>query len=421
MNTNSRDDEDLDAFSSRDRVRILVSLVLALAVLLWIAFHFLQPAPPRQLVIASGAEYGMYHTYANRYREILARDGVTLVERLTGGAEDNMQLLRNPNSGVDVAFAQGGMATAADADSLDMIASLYYEPLWIFYRDPKTLTQLNHLVGKRVAVGAKGSGTLAFVTPILAANKVTAANTEFVQSGAADALAALRAGQLDAVLLVGSAKTALILDALHDPAFKMMSLARAEAFARLFPYVTRLTLPPGTIDLGHDVPDHEVTMIGTKALLVGREGLHPALVNLLLDAAREVHGGQGFFEAAGEFPGTVEVDLPVSPDADRHKRFGPSLLHRYLPFWLATVVERTIILVVPLLVVLIPIVNFLPQFLRWRVRSRIYRIERAVAQIKTPTSFASEAYTLREHIGIVRREVERRTRDARTEAGPASA
>ncbi len=175
-------------------------------------------------------------------------------------------------------------------------------------------------------------------------------------------------------------------------------------------------------------------------MLVAREDLHPALVNLLLDAAREIHGGQGYFEAAGEFPGTTQVDLPVSSDADRHRRFGPSLLHRYLPFWIATVVERTIILVVPLLVVLIPLLNFLPQFLRWRVRSRIYplvrraraararhpdaaeplpldrwrrdlaRIEQAAAQIRAPASYGSEAYTLREHIGIVRREIEARVR-----------
>jgi len=170
-------------------------------------------------------------------------------------------------------------------------------------------------------------------------------------------------------------------------------------------------------------------------MLAAREGLHPALTALLLDAAHEVHGGQGFFEEAGEFPGTTRVDLPVSIDADRHKRFGPSFLYRYLPFWVATLAERAIIILLPIAVVVVPVFNYLPQFLRWRVRSRIYRwygelallerdvatrtgmlpseqwladldrIERAVAQIHTPAGFASEAYTLREHIGLVRRAV----------------
>jgi len=196
-----------------------------------------------------------------------------------------------------------------------------------------------------------------------------------------------------------------------------------------------LTLPPGVIDFAQNVPEKEVALIGTKAMLAAREGLHPALVDLLVDAAHEIHGGQGFFEEADEFPGTTRVDLRVSPDAVQHKRFGPSFLYRYLPFWVATMAERAIIILVPLAAVLFPIFSYLPQFLRWRVRSRIYRwygelallerdvatragalpteqwlndldrIERAVAEIHTPSGFAAEAYTLREHVGLVRRAV----------------
>jgi hypothetical protein len=176
-------------------------------------------------------------------------------------------------------------------------------------------------------------------------------------------------------------------------------------------------------------------MIGTKAMLGARDGLHPALINLLIDAAREIHGDQGYFEAAGEFPGTAPVDLPVSPYSDQHKRFGPSFLYHYLPFWVAAVLERLIIVMLPLAVILVPLFNYLPQFLQWRVRSRIYRwygelsllekdvqtrkgdlpveqwlkdldrIEHAVEHIDTPDKFASEAYTLREHVGLVRRAV----------------
>jgi hypothetical protein len=216
---------------------------------------------------------------------------------------------------------------------------------------------------------------------------------------------------------------------------KLMSLAHADAYPRRLPFLTKLTLPAGTIDLAINIPDQDVTMIGTEAMLAARDGLHPALINLLIDAAREIHGRQGYFEAAGEFPGTAPVDIPVSPYADQHKHFGPSFLYRYLPFWLATFVERAVIVIVPLIVILVPLLNLLPQFLRWRVRSRIYRwygelallerdvasrtgtlpvekwsadldrIEQSVAGIHTPTGFASEAYTLREHIGLVRRAV----------------
>ena len=433
--------EDLTELSRRDRVRVMALVATLVIVILWAWGQFLHPGPSRHIVLASGPEGGVYHRFALRYKELLGREGVTVEERMTGGAGDNLGLLLDPKSGVDVAFMQGGVATPAQANELMMLASLYYEPLWIFYRNPGILTKLNQLRGKRIAIGILGSGTRALVLQLLTVNGLASDsgqwqdNTQTLALGGNDALRALQAGFIDAAFYVGGADTPAIQQALHDPVIKLMSLDRADADARRFPFLTKLTLPAGTIDLATDIPDQDVTMVGTKAMLVARDSLHPALVDLFVDAAREIHGQQGYFEAAGEFPGISQLDIPVSPDADQHKHFGPSFLHRYLPFWLATVVERAIILIVPLVVILVPLMNFLPQFMRWRVRSRIYRwygelallerdvatrqgnlpvgqwqqdldrIEQAVEHIHTPSSFASEAYTLREHIALVRRAV----------------
>ena len=433
--------KDLATLSRQDRVRLAVVVVILIAVAVWVCVKFVQSGPPRHIVLASGADSGIYHQHALRYKEILARDGVTVDLRMTSGAAENFRLLLDPKSGVDVAFMQGGVATFPEADGLVMLASLYYEPLWIFYRDSATLTQINQLHGKRIAIGVVGSGTRALVAQLFAVNGLTTAsgigrdNTDIVALGGPDALRALKAGDIDAALYVGGAETPTIRQALRDPVVKFMSLAHADAYPRRLSFLTKLNLPAGTIDLAINIPDQDVTMIGTEAMLAARDGLHPALINLLIDAAREIHGRQGYFEAAGEFPGTAPVDIPVSPYADQHKHFGPSFLYRYLPFWLATFVERAVIVIVPLIVVLVPLLNLLPQFLRWRVRSRIYRwygelallerdvasrtgtlpvekwsadldrIEQSVAGIHTPTGFASEAYTLREHIGLVRRAV----------------
>jgi TRAP-type uncharacterized transport system substrate-binding protein len=433
--------DDFELLSRRDRVRLAVLVAVLVALAIWASVQLLQPGPPRRIVFASGPESGVYHRVVRRYVEILGRQGIVVEERMTGGALDNLLLLQDPRSGVDIGLLQAGIATSPAADGLVMLASLYYEPLWVFYRYPGTLTKLNQLQGRRIAVGAAGSGTRALAEEMLRFNGLILAGgqrrdrTEVLSIGGNEAIDALQAGAVDAALFVGGADAPVIQRALRDPTIKLMSLEDAGAYPRRFSYLARLTLPAGTIDPAINVPGQEVQMIGTRAMLVAGEDLHPALINLLVDAAREIHGGQGYFEAAGEFPGTALLDLRVSPNADQHKRFGPSFLYRYLPFWLATLVERTIIVVVPLAVIVVPLASYLPGFLRWRVRSRIYRwygelallerdvatrkdalpiekwlqdldrIKVAVEGLKTPATYASEAYTLRQHVDLVRHAV----------------
>ncbi len=316
-----------------------------------------------------------------------------------------------------------------------MLATLYYEPLWVFHRGGVEIDQLNNLLFKRIAVGLAGSGTRKFAEALLAANGLTRFNTDQRLMGNLEALRAMQRDEIDVALMVGPVQTPAIWQALHDPSIQLMGIVRDEAYVRRFPYIVRLKLPAGAVELAQNIPAEDVTLIGTKAMLVARDGLPPALVNLLIDAAHEIHGGQGYFEVADEFPSTARVDIEVSAAAQRHKQFGPNLLHRYMPFWVATFLERLIILVVPLLVILVPLMNYLPQALRWRLRARVYRwygelkmlerevaahegtppiekwlrhldrIERAAQEIKTPVSLASEAYTLREHVALVRRAI----------------
>jgi TRAP-type uncharacterized transport system substrate-binding protein len=412
-------------------------LVLLAALGAWM----LQASIPRRIVVATGVPDSLYHIHFQRYKEILARDGVSLVERATGGAAENARLIADPKSGVDVAFMQGGVIK--DAGNIVMLAALYYEPLWVFYRGPAHVAHLDALRGRRIAVGTPGQGVHVFVEPLLSANDVTSSNSELVPIGNLEAIQALQSGRIDAALLVGGAESTAIAQALRDTGLELMDFRRADAYQRRFDHISKLVLPAGTVDLARDIPANDVTLISTEAMLVSRDDLPPALIALLYEAAREIHPDQGYFEKPREFPNTDPVDLPVSAYADRHHRFGPSLLHRYLPFFFATFVERLVILLVPLLVVIVPLMNLVPQLLRWRARSRIYRwygelallerdidsrsgdlpidqwlarlerIEAAAARVRTPRSYAAEAYTLREHIALVRRNVLARAKQGR--------
>ena len=419
--------------STRIRLAILTALLLGLAS--WLAATLVNPGPPRTIVLASGPEAGLYHQYAQRYKSLLAEQGIRVDERMTNGAEDNLRLLLDPVSKVDVAFMQGGVAAAigANVEPLEMLASLYYEPVWMFHHDDFPVTRINQLKGKRVAMGPIGSGAHALVTTLMIANGIQPSSADIRPIGGNEALRALQKREVDVAFFVGGAASPVIQQAMRDEALELVSLTNTEAYPRRYPYLFRLSLPMGTIDLARNIPDSNIDMIGTKAMLVARDNLHPALISVLFDTMREVHGEQGYFESAGEFPGTTPVDFQVSNSADQHRRFGPTYLYRIMPFWVASLIERMLIIVLPLLVVLVPIANYLPVILRWRVRSRIYRwygelallerdiatrtapvpieqwlqdldrIEQAVYRIRTPISYASERYTLREHLALVRR------------------
>jgi len=427
--------EYLALLSSRGRLSLAAIVFASIVAAIWAVAHLLQTVPPRHIVLASGLEDGLLHQYAKRYIEILARSGVTVKERITNGPGDNLRLLQDPHSGVDIGFTQGGIAKFPEANNVMMLASLYYVPMWIFYRRTDTLNHVNELRNRRVAVGVAGSGARSLGESVFALNGLTSDNTAMQPLSNSAALLALRSGEVDAAIFVDGAENPAIWTALHDPALNLLSYSKADAYRRRLNFITTLTLPPGVIDLANNIPEKEVDLIGTKEMLAARDGFHPALIHLLVDAAREIHGKQGLFEEAGEFPGTTQVDLRVSTDADQHKRFGRSFLYQHLPFWVAALAERAIIILVPLAAILFPLFHYLPQLVRWHVRSRVYRwygelallerdvavhtgtlpigkwladlerIERAVARIHTPAGFASEAYTLREHIGLVRRAI----------------
>lgn len=437
--------------SWHDFLLIGVPALLLLAAGFWLAAQFVRPAPPSQLVLSTGSEGGGYQRFAARYKDILARNGIELVERPSAGALENLQRLRDLDSGIDAAFIQAGTASLDDMATEDLVSlgGLYHEPLWIFYRRSlaKTatggkLTRLRELRGQRIAIGALGSGSHKLALDLLGANGLTDNGvTVLLPQDGPGLLAAFQQNQLDAALVIGPLQSAAVWSLLFSEDVALMSLDQAEAYHRLFPQLQRLTLPRGSIDLMRDIPREDVQMLAPTATLVVRENLHPALVDLLLQAASEVHGEAGIFQQPHEFPKATEMDFPLAPEAQRYYKSGKTFLQRYLPFWLATLVDRTVVLLVPVIALLIPIARFAPPLYGWRVRRRIYQrygelkflereleehperhdraawlarldeIEDAASHLPTPLAFAHLRYTLRQHIALVRAEIQKQTRE----------
>jgi TRAP-type uncharacterized transport system substrate-binding protein len=423
----------MDAFGLSRGGVVTAILSISAAVLLAV-FWFFESAPPKTIVITSGTEGSSFQTNAERYQSILARDGVTLKILHSQGSSENLKRLRDASFPVDIGFVQGGVTNGTGGASLVSLGSINYEPLFVFYRGTNSMTILSQLEGKRLAIGAAGSGTHTLALALLKLNGIEPGGaTQLTDLDAEDAGKALLAGEADAVFLMGdSASTDLIRQLLHSPEIHLFDFAQADGYTRRISYLTKLVLPQGSIDFGKDIPPRDVNLIGPTVEILARPNLHPAISDLLLQAAQEVHGGASLLKRRGEFPAPLEHDFPLSADASRFYKSGKSFLYRSMPYWMASTVRRILVAFVPAIVVLIPGLRVLPALYRLRIRLRIYRwyramialerasmgtagaekrreslarldrIETEVNRFKVPASFADQFYGLREHIDFVR-------------------
>ena len=427
---NEPDRSDSHGLTRRDRVILYAVLLVALGLVVALIAAFWQPAPPRRVVMSTGPQDGAYHAIARQYQTILARSGVELVLLPSTGAPQNLERLRSGKDGVTVALVQGGLVQAGDEERLVSLGAMFYEPVWLFSRAGLELDQFKSMAGKRVAAGVDGSGTQQVVRMLLERHGLAEMNPPLVGVGGLAAAQALQAGELDVAVFVAAAEAPAVQQLLRAPGITLWSARRAEAFSRQFPALSVLSIPEGAVDLGRNIPDHEVRMIALKANLLARRDIHPVLVDLLLDAAREVHGGGSILRRPGEFPAADSGEYTLADDAERFYKSGPSALRRYLPYWTVVWIQRLIFLGLPILAVGIPLARLLPGAYRWSMRRRIYRwygelsfIEQAVRRgqgdraaqlrrleaiesrinaMKLPLAYASEAYTLRAHVLMVR-------------------
>lgn len=408
---------------------LLIGLAIALA-----SFGFIDAAAPSELTIASGPDGSSFRRTADQYQKILAREGVTLKIVPSEGSRDNLARLSDPKAKVDVGFVLGGEAASKQVDNLMSLGSISYQPLMIFYRgEPKRL--LSQFKGLRLDIGPDGSGANNLARTLLAANGIKVGDgTTFIDTAADDTVRALQEGRIDAFFAMSdSTPNALMRQLLRTPDIHLFDFTQADGYARRYAYLNKLLLPMGALDFGENIPREDVHLIGPTVELIARDSLHPALSDVLLEAAREVHGRPGLYKKRGEFPAPLEHEFRISPDAARYYASGKGFLYRMFPFWVASLIARLVALLIPVILVLIPAMRIVPALYRWRMTSRIYRwygalqrlerdalkadvdagrrrelvqqldqIERAVVKINVPAAFGDVLYGLRGHIASVR-------------------
>lgn len=417
----------------REVLKVWLPILVLVAAGFALAWRFVDPAPPKSFAFAGGAPGGAYADFAERYRALLAKEGIVLEVRATTGSLDNLRRLNAEPPTADAGFVQGGVGSEEGAPGLATLASVFFEPVWLVLRSDLAVAKLYDLRGLRVAVGGEGSGTQVLVRQMLRANGLDATRDILAANLGTDAaFAALADGQIDAAFVVSARPPAALADLLAAGRHRLYSFARHEAYRLQFPFLSSVVLPAGGLDLARDLPREETILLAPAAQLVVREDLHPALVGLLVRAAQQVHKQRQLFSPAGTFPTTRYNDFDLHEDSVRLLERGPNFLTRILPFWAAVLAERMMVLLIPLLTLLIPLARIAPPAYRWQVRGKIFnkykelrRIERdlraspsaeakarlhaelaalqqAAEALRVPVSYADTLYNLRLHIRFVR-------------------
>lgn len=394
-----------------------------------VAFFLMKPAPPRKLVIGTGDTDGSYFHYGEQFRDILARDGIQLEVRTTGGSIDNLGLLESGE--VDIAFMQGGVGSTTQTRDLISLGSLFYEPIWLFHRAEINMQKMDAMLGLRIGMGAPNSATEILSKTVMHLLGVSSNEAKFMAVGGAEAADMLIDGQLDIAFMINGYEAPLIQKMLKARQVLPLSVKRANAFARKFRYWTIVTLPRGIVDFAADIPSYDVVLLAPAAQLVAKKDFHPALVDVFISAAEEIFGSGGVFEEPGEFPSLKLLDFEANKDIRRFYKSGPSFLRRYLPFWLANFIDRMKIMLVPLVAIMFPFFKLMPPLYRYRIRSKIYRcyrelelldpelhheemqgrvqeylerldqLDEKVSKISVPLGFRESVYNLRIHIDMI--------------------
>lgn len=417
--------------SLRDVLMILLPAIALVAMAFWIASQFIKPAPPSRITISTGNETGAYHRFGEEYKSILADSGITVDLQTSAGSVENLERLASAKSGTDLALVQGGVGDAESLTNVVSLGRMFMEPVWVFYRAPEVIDRLTQLKGKRIAVGPEGSGTRQLAVALLQPNGVTAKASTFEALGGQQAANCLLEASCDAIILVASPQSQIVRALLQNDSVQLMSFAQAEAMTRIFPFLSHVVLPEGVIDFVANVPKQDTHLVAAQAALVARDDIHPAIVGLLVQAARKVHRPGGLFQKIAEFPKETDPEYPISDAAEIAYNSGVPFLQRLLPFWLAIFLERMIVLLVPIATILLPLFKLGPWLYEWRVRRRLLywygelkdlerrikadpgrrelpqhledvdKIDHEVSEISVPLTFSDQFYELRAAIDLV--------------------
>jgi hypothetical protein len=283
---------------------------------------------------------------------------------------------------------QSGVGNSSQYPQLTSLGGLFYEPLWVWYRQAAftseggLLNQLSQLKGKRVSIGNEGSGTKILSEAILKLNEIAPESIALKTLSPDEAIQKLQQGELDVAFIVVAGEAPILRKFYQIPGIRLMDFDQAEAYTRILPYLARVDIPRGLMSISSDLPKKDIQVIASTATLVARENINPATVSLILSSSYDILRNYSRLQKSGQFPSTQGLDFPMDLDAEIFLRNGPSFFYRHLPFWGAVWVERIIKILIPLLIILLPIFTYLPTILNVSLKIKLARLYKILKTIE---------------------------------------
>ena len=416
-------------------ITVTIPIIALIVGAFYFTASFIQPSPKKEITIATGSKTGNYYKTALKYKDLLEKDGVKVNIINTAGSIENINLLREEKA--DIAFMQNGISLKDEID-IESLASIYYEPLWIFYKnETSSIRYIMELVGKKIAIGAQGSGTKDLSLNILKDNGIDSTNSTLIEIDSSKAKEQLISGEIDAMFIVTSAGSSSIKELLESPNIFALDIKRANAYSRKYDFLEALNLYEGTLDLYKNIPSEDINILATTATLIARNDVSEELIRLFLKKVKEVHKPKGLFAMPNQFPNTLNLQFEINEEAHRYFQYGDTFLEKIFPYWIASNIDRLKILLIPLLTLMLPLLKgFFPLY-TWSMRSKIYRwydeikeIDESITNIepkkkeenlialeklrkeisdetKVPLSFMGEYYNLQLHLNHVKERLEK--------------
>jgi len=399
-----------------------LSAVVVLACLVWLILVVGRGLPPKTVVMTTGPDGSAYRAFGEKYRDLLARDGVVLELRPSRGNLENLARLDDVSSGVSVGFAASGLTDTKASPAIESLGTISYDPIWIFCRGLPDEAQFGDLRGRRLSLDPDAG----ILPDLLRASGLEKDVTVVPLAPAAGGEALLR-GEIDCACMLTVADDPVVKELLADERVRLMSFQRADAFVALYPYLSKVAIPRGVGSLPKDLPPQDVTLITPMASLLVRSDLHPAVQYLLLEAAEEIHSGPGALRRPGQFPAAQPEDIPLSKEARDFYKSGGSFFQRHLPFWLAVLGARLLLVLVPVLGLLYPLLRVVPPAIQYFIERRVNllyaelrgiearigaeppgeiardlaRLEEKILRARVPASATRDLYVLRRDASLV--------------------